>query len=133
MKHQRLVTIISIAMRVGFLQALLIVYLGSYAYYNNAEAQGILDKIVSVSVEKGQLKDVFNLLKNQTGARFVYSSKTIEAGRKVSIKASQKKLGDVLAELLSPFGITFKLIKDRIILFKVEPNTFNYTPNTNEL
>ena len=133
MKHQRLVTIISIAMRVGFIQALLIVYLGSYAYYNNAEAQGVLDKIVSVSVEKGQLKDVFNLLQNQTGARIVYSSKTIEAGRKVSIKASQKKLGDVLAELLSPFGITFKLIKDRIILFKVEPNTFNYTPNTNEL
>jgi TonB-dependent starch-binding outer membrane protein SusC len=133
MKHQRLVTIISISMRVGFIQALLIVYLGSYAYYNNAEAQGILDKIVSVSVEKGQLKDVFNLLQNQTGARIVYSSKTIEAGRKVSIKASQKKLGDVLAELLSPFGITFKLIKDRIILIKVEPNTFNYTPNTNEL
>ncbi len=133
MKHQRLVTIISIAMRVGFIQALLVVYLGSYAYYNNAEAQGVLDKIVSVSVEKGQLKDVFNLLQNQTGARIVYSSKTIEAGRKVSIKASQKKLGEVLAELLSPFGITFKLIKDRIILFKAEPNTFNYTPNTNEL
>jgi TonB-linked SusC/RagA family outer membrane protein len=133
MKHQRLVTIISIAMRVGFLQALLIVYLGSYAYYNNAEAQGILDKIVSVSVEKGQLKDVFNLLKNQTGARFVYSSKTIEAGRKVSIKASQKKLSDVLEELLAPFGITFKLIKDRIILYKVESNAFNDTNNTNEL
>jgi len=133
MKHQRLVTIISIAMRVGFIQALLVVYLGSYAYYNNAEAQGILDKIVSVSVEKGQLKDVFNLLQNQTGARIVYSSKTIEAGRKVSIKASQKKLGDVLQELLSPFGITFKLIKDRIILFKAAPNTFNYIPNTNEL
>jgi len=133
MKHQRLVTIISIVMRVGFIQALLVVYLGSYAYYNNAEAQGVLDKIVSVSVEKGQLKDVFNLLQNQTGARIVYSSKTIEAGRKVSIKASQKKLGEVLQELLSPFGITFKLIKERIILFKAAPDTFNDTPNTNVL
>ncbi|AEV99011.1 SusC/RagA family TonB-linked outer membrane protein [Niastella koreensis] len=133
MKHQRLVTIFSIAMRVGFIQVLLIVYLGSYAYYNNADAQGVLDKIVSVSVEKGQLKEVFNLLQNQTGARIVYSSKTIEAGRKVSIKASQKKLGEVLAELLSPFGITFKLIRDRIILFKAAPNSFNDTSGTNEL
>ncbi|MBO9205201.1 MULTISPECIES: TonB-dependent receptor [Niastella] len=133
MKHQRLVTIIPIAIRLGFLQVLLVFYLGSFAYYNHAETQGILDKIVSVSVDKGQLKDVFSVLQNQTGARFVYSSKTIEAGRKVSIKASQKKLGDVLEELLSPFGITFKLIKDRIILYKVESNAFNYTPNTNVL
>ncbi len=44
--------------------------------------------------------------------------KTIEAGRKVSIKAMQKKLSEVLEELLTPFGISFKLVKDRIILYK---------------
>jgi TonB-linked SusC/RagA family outer membrane protein len=128
-----LVPVIPIAIRIFFLQALLIFSFSSYAYYNNVATQGILDKIVSVSVEKGQLKEVFNLLKDQTGARFVYSSKTIEAGRKVSIKASQRKLGEVLEELLSPFGITFKLIKDRIILYKAETNGFDNTPNTNEL
>ncbi len=90
-----MIAVTSIALKVGLLQALLVLVFNTYAYYNNAEAQGILDKVVSVSVEKGQLKDVFNLLKNQTGARFVYSSKTIEAGRKVSIKAMQKKLSEV--------------------------------------
>ena len=123
----------AIAIRIGFLQGLLVLFFSSYAYDHEAEAQGILDRVVSVSVEKGQLKDVFNLLKNQTGARFVYSSKTIEAGRKVSIKAMQKKLSDVLEELLTPFGITFKLVKDRIILYKVNATAFLPSINNNGL
>ena len=133
MKKQRLVAITSIAIRIGFLPTLLVLFFNTYAYYNSAEAQGILDKIVSVSVEKGQLKEVFSLLQNQTGARFVYSSKTIEAGRKVSIKAMQKKLSEVLDELLSPFGITFKLVKDRIILYKVSSTTLADPPGINIL
>jgi TonB-linked SusC/RagA family outer membrane protein len=133
MKKQRLVAITSIAIRIGFLPTLLVLFFNTYAYYNSAEAQGVLDKIVSVSVEKGQLKDVFSMLQNQTGARFVYSSKTIEAGRKVSIKAMQKKLGEVLDELLSPFGITFKLVKDRIILYKVSSTALADPPGINVL
>jgi TonB-linked SusC/RagA family outer membrane protein len=124
MKQQRFVAITFYAMRIGFLQLFLALFFSSYAYDYAADAQGILDKTVSISVEKGQLKDVFFTLKNQTGARFVYSSKTIEAARKVSIKANQKKLSEVLEELLTPFGITFKLVKDRIILYKIQSNAF---------
>ncbi|HUP12045.1 MAG TPA: carboxypeptidase-like regulatory domain-containing protein [Niastella sp.] len=131
MKNKRLIAATAIALRIAFLQTILILAVNSYAYYNTAVAQGILDKVVTVSIEKGQLKDVFNLLKNQTGARFVYSSKTIEAGRKVSIKAMQKKLGDVLEELLSPFGIAFKLVKDRIILYKVAASALADPPGVN--
>jgi TonB-dependent starch-binding outer membrane protein SusC len=131
MKQKRLVAITAIAIRVSMLQTFLVLFLNTYAYYKSAEAQGILDKLVSVSVEKGQLKEVFNLLQNQTGARFVYSSKTIEAGRKVSIKAMQKKLSEVLEELLSPFGITFKLVKDRIILYKVSASALADPPGIN--
>ena len=132
MKQQRFVALTLFAMRIGFLQLFLSLVLSSYAYDHVAEAQGILDKIVSVSIEKGQLKDVFSVLKNQTGARFVYSSKTIEADRKVSIKASQKKLSEVLEELLSPFGITFKLVKDRIILYRIQSATADNEVNAPE-
>lgn len=133
MKSKRFVAVTAIALRIGFLQLLLILVVNTHAYFNTAEAQGILDKVVTVSVDKGQLKDVFNLLKNQTGARFVYSSKTIEAGRKVSIKAMQKKLGEVLEELLTPFGISFKLVKDRIILYKPGSAVLAEPPGLNVL
>ena len=117
-------------MRIGFLQVFLSLFLSSYAYDYGAEAQGILDRVVTISVEKGQLKDVFSSLKYQTGARFVYSSKTIEAARKVTIKVNQKKLSEVLEELLSPFGITYKLIKDRIVLYK--PQTTSLADSAGE-
>src|ERR1044072_8132142 len=133
MKSKRFVAVTAIALRIVFLQTLLILVVNTYAYYNAAEAQGILDKVVSVSIEKGQIKEVFNQLQNQTGARFVYSSKTIEAGRKVSIKAMQKKLGEVLEELLSPFGISFKLVKDRIILYKSSSSALADPPGLNVL
>ncbi|WP_205509694.1 TonB-dependent receptor [Longitalea arenae] len=133
MNYQRFVAMKPIALQLGFLQVFLVLFLNTYAYYNSAEAQGILDKIVSVSVEKEQLKDVFNLLQHQTGARFVYSSKTIEAGRKVSIKVSQKKLGEVLEQLLSPFGITFKLVKDRIILYRMSSSALGDPPGIDVL
>ncbi|HEY1199903.1 MAG TPA: carboxypeptidase-like regulatory domain-containing protein, partial [Niastella sp.] len=133
MKNKRFIGVTAIALRVGFLQLLLILVVNTHAYFNTAEAQGILDKVVTVSVDKGQLKDVFNLLKNQTGARFVYSSKTIEAGRKVSIKAMQKKLSEVLEELLTPFGISFKLVKDRIILYKQGSSALAEPPGLNVL
>ena len=118
MKKQRLVALTAFAMRIAFIQFFLVLFLSSMAYDHHADAQGILDKVVTLSIDKGQLKEVFYSLKNQTGARFVFSSKTIEASRKVSIKAKEKKLSDVLEELLAPFGINYKIIKDRIVLYK---------------
>ncbi len=88
------------------------------AYDHYADAQGIMDKVVTLSVDKGQLKDVFNSLKSQTGARFVFSSKTIEANRKVFHQSEDKKLVSVLEELLAPFGINYKMVKDRIVLYR---------------
>ncbi|AXY77649.1 SusC/RagA family TonB-linked outer membrane protein [Paraflavitalea soli] len=118
MKKQRLVALTAIAMRIAFIQIFLVSFLTSMAYDHHADAQGVMDKVVTLSVDKGQLKDVFNSLKTQTGARFVFSSKTIEANRKVSIKARDKKLSDVLEELLAPFGINYKMVKDRIVLYR---------------
>jgi TonB-dependent starch-binding outer membrane protein SusC len=126
MKKQRLVALTAFAMRIALIQFFLVFFLSSMAYDHHADAQGILDKVVTLSVEKGQLKEVFFSLKSQTGARFVFSSKTIEASRKVTINAKEKKLSAVLEELLAPFGINYKIIKDRIVLYKPRSAGFNY-------
>lgn len=118
MKKQRLVALTAIAMRIAFIQVFLVFFLTSMAYDHHADAQGVMDRVVTLSVDKGQLKDVFNTLRYQTGARFVFSSRTIEANQIVTIKARDKKLGEVLEELLLPFGVSFKIVKDRIVLFR---------------
>lgn len=129
MKQSRIVALPFLAIRLGFMPMFLALVFTSYAYSNTADAQSILDRVVTISVDKGPLKDVFLNLKNQTGARFVYSSKTIEASRKVTIRAREKKLGEVLEELLAPLGITYKIIKDRIILIRL-PSSGNSVSET---
>jgi TonB-linked outer membrane protein, SusC/RagA family len=129
MKQLRLVALPFLAIRIGCMPIFLAFVFTSYAYSNSADAQSILDRLVSISVEKGPLKEVFTDLKNQTGARFVYSSKTIEASRRVTIRVRNKKLGEVLDELLSPLGITYQIIKDRIILIRI-PDTGNNMSET---
>lgn len=129
MKQSRIVALPFLAIRLGFMPMFLALVFTSYAYSNTADAQSILDRVVTISVDKGPLKEVFLDLKNQTGARFVYSSKTIEASRKVTIRAREKKLGEVLEELLAPLGITYKIIKDRIILIRL-PSSGNSVSET---
>jgi TonB-linked SusC/RagA family outer membrane protein len=133
MKQRPIVAITPLAMRIGFLHVLLAFVLSANAYDHPADAQSILDRTVSVTVDQGQLKDVFIALKNQTGARFVYSSKTIESSRKVTIKASGKKLSEVLEELLAPMGITYKIVKDRIILYRIQASTDGTSADDNDL
>lgn len=129
MKQSRIVALPFLAIRLGFMPMFLALVFTSYAYSNTADAQSILDRVVTISIDKGPLKEVFLDLKNQTGARFVYSSKTIEASRKVTIRAREKKLGEVLEELLAPLGITYKIIKDRIILIRL-PSSGNSVSET---
>lgn len=119
MKKQQVVALTHLAMRIFLLQILLAFFFTSFAYDHRADAQGVLDKVVSISVDKSQLKDIFSVLKNQTGARFVYSSKTIQGDQKVSINVVDQTLAQVLQQLLSPFGVNYKLVKDRIVLYKV--------------
>lgn len=129
MKQSRIVALPFLAIRLGFMPMFLALVFTSYSYSNTADAQSILDRVVTISIDKGPLKEVFLDLKNQTGARFVYSSKTIEASRKVTIRAREKKLGEVLEELLAPLGITYKIIKDRIILIRL-PSSGNSVSET---
>ncbi len=125
MKKQLLVALTAFAMRIVFLQLFLVLFFTSFAYDHRADAQGILDKVVSISVNEVQLKDVFSTLKNQTGAKFVFSSKTIQGDLKVSIKAKEKKLNEVLEKLFTPLGIGYKLIKDRIVLYQLKPVSYS--------
>src|SRR5687767_130307 len=116
--------------KTGLLQFCMSLFFSAFSYGHYSDAQSILDKLVWVSADKAELKDVFLNIRNQTGARFVYSSKTVESSRKVTIKASNKKLSEVLDELLLPLGISYKIVKDRILLYR--PQTAGAAPEDAE-
>ena len=83
---------------------------------NNPKAQDVLDKTVSVRIDNAELRDALSQLERSADIQFVYSTKAIQAKRKVSVEASNKKLSDVLDAALKPLNISYKVVGGQIML-----------------
>lgn len=79
------------------------------------EAQEILDRRVVLQSSNQELKSVLNQLGKQASVRFTYTTK-VQSNRKVSISATNERLGDVLEILLNPLNINYKVTGEQIIL-----------------
>jgi TonB-linked SusC/RagA family outer membrane protein len=119
MKKNALVASILLAMRISITQLILSAVFACSVYANKTTAQEILNKPVSVSVEKMELREVFGLLQRQTRANFIYSSNLIGADRRISVSVHQVKLADVLETVLKPLHIGYHVDDNKIILFTV--------------
>ncbi len=100
------------------IQTFLALLLASMAYAHSLKGQGIMDKEISVVIEEASLKSVLSEIERHTGVKFTYSPSVIREDQKVSVTASRQTLGEVLSDLLGPLGIHYKLIADRISLYK---------------
>lgn len=127
MKKKQLVALILLAMRITIVQlTLAFVFFGSL-YANDTEGQEILDKKVTITANNLEVSKVLAKVQEQTGVRFLYSSNTIQADRKVSFNAVNKKLGDFIQEIIKPLSIDFKIIEGQILLFPSDGNKATYT------
>lgn len=105
-------------MKISITQFFIALFFSSLAFSNGSTAQGILDKEVTLRIENIQLKNALNKLEKSAGTKFAYSPNIVRDLEKVTLNADKKKLGDLLADLLTPMGISFQVIADRISLFK---------------
>lgn len=94
-----------------------------------ASAQELLSRPVTLKVEKQRLRTVLNLIEQQTESRFVYSARTIGADRQVTLAVSNKRLHEVLDELLKPLKLTYRMLGGQIVLDTVSETRAD---NTNE-
>ena len=103
-------------MRISAVQLVLVMVFAMVTYTYDAQAQEFLNKSVSLNAENQSLRVVLESIEEQTNVKFVYSSKLIHANRKVSYTASERKLSDVLASLLKPLQVSYRIIGGQIIL-----------------
>ncbi|WP_460942781.1 TonB-dependent receptor [Spirosoma daeguense] len=108
-------------MRYGLLQCLLAVLLVSMADAREISAQSILNKDITLRLNNVTLKEALDLIQDKVNTRFVYSSR-ISLKEQVSIDEKNQKLSKVLDQLLSPRGITYKLINEQIVLAREKAN-----------
>ncbi len=117
MKKEQHVASILHAMRITVVQiALAFIFCGS-VLAGELNAQEILDKKISLSADNLEISKVISKLQKQTGVRFIYSSNTIHAERKISFEASDKRLGDFIVEIFKPLFIGYRIVDDQVLLF----------------
>jgi iron complex outermembrane receptor protein len=120
MQKKRLLHVITLSMKLTLTQVLLSAIFTFGAFAKEAKAQGVLDKLVTINAQNTEIKKVIAEIKRKTEIEFIYSSNVIQSERKISVTANEKKLGDILAEILNPLHIGYKLVNDQVLLFNLE-------------
>ena len=96
----------------------LILILFQMALCNLIAQDNSLDKVVSVDFNNVDLKVAINHLRSNYGIDFSYSNETLVGSKKVKLKLENKKVKYVLQKLLEGQNINFKLIGNKLTLYK---------------
>lgn len=102
-------------MRVTFLHFLLIITLAAMANATEISAQ-VLDTRISLTLEKVTLREALTRIEAISGVRFLYESRIIPATERVSVSATEEKLGDILHRILDEKHIKYEAEGNQVIL-----------------
>lgn len=87
-----------------------------------SRGQEALKKKISIEVRDQQMLVLLNKIEEAAGIRFIYSPDVVPVRDKVSLRAHNDPLGNVLKRLFAPYGgITFEAVDDQIVLRKKRP------------
>lgn len=108
-------------MKISSLQLALIALCCGVAHAYPANSQGIWEKNISIQANDLRFVKVLSLIEEQANVRFIYSPSAINVRQKVTVSVTNKKLDQVLQEVLSPLSIAYSVANDRILLKRAIP------------
>lgn len=94
MKKKQSIALILLAMRITIISIFFCGMFAGSVYANKAEAQELLNKHITLSVENKQIIKVITAVQKQTGVKFLYSPTAIAGERKISCNVINQKLSD---------------------------------------
>ncbi|WP_245877940.1 TonB-dependent receptor [Spirosoma fluviale] len=103
-------------MNLSLIQLFLMIACTSFSFAFDGQAQELMNRPVTLNVEGQRLRVVLAQIEQQTTARFVYSSKSIGVDRPITITTRDKRLADVLTELLRPLKLSYRMVGGQIVL-----------------
>jgi TonB-linked SusC/RagA family outer membrane protein len=106
-------------MRITLSQIAVMLILTGISRAEVGKAQSLLDRSITLTVERTSLSKALDKIEKSASVRFVYSKNFISIKEEVSFHAEKEKLESVLNRLLGPLNIRYQVIKDRIVLNKV--------------
>ncbi len=124
-------------MRVTCTQLFLSLLFCGMTLANKVHGQEILNQSVSLNFESIELKKALSQIEKLAEIKFVYSSTTISGNEKITLKAKNTKLSEILHDILTPFQVGYEVVGSRILLKKqinevFIPNEKSVSPNLPE-
>ncbi|KAA9350050.1 TonB-dependent receptor [Larkinella humicola] len=115
-------------MNVSLIQLVFMTAFAGFSLAHDGQAQEVLNRSVTLKIEGQRLRAVLAQIEQQTAARFVYSSKSINVNQPVTITVTDKRLGETLQELLKPLKLTYRIVGGQIVL-DTEPESESQVPD----
>jgi TonB-linked SusC/RagA family outer membrane protein len=106
------------AMRITIMQLILSAVFGGLSLARNLHAQELLNKEISINIDQSEVKAILSQIEKKANVRFVYSTNSIQPGKKVSLAVRNSKLSEVLDKLLIPMQVGYEIEGNRILLQK---------------
>jgi TonB-linked SusC/RagA family outer membrane protein len=103
-------------MKITFIQILLALFFVGISLANDASAQELLNRRLSLNIQKENMKTVLRSIEKAANVRFSYSPQIVPSRRLVSLRVQNSTLKDVLEKLLPPLQVSFSVSGDQIIL-----------------
>ncbi|MDP9077623.1 MAG: TonB-dependent receptor [Bacteroidota bacterium] len=105
-------------MKITLGQLFFAVILTGMSFAKTSKAQVILEKPVTLNISNISLGSALRQIEKTADVKFVYSKSIIKTDQEVSLTADKEKLANVLARLLTPQGIAYEVVNERIVLVK---------------
>lgn len=127
---QHIVASICYIMRMTLAQIIILfITMGSLAA-NEANGQEVLNKKFSLDIKNKPLGELIRLIQGQTDVSFSYSESAVEASKLYSLSAKNESIAFFLEHILSSQNIGYKVIDEKIVLFKNNTKEVNAYPVT---
>ncbi len=76
---------------------------------------------ISLNETNSPIEKVFKSIRQQSGYEFIYNVKDLK-NQKISIKLNDVSVDDAVKELIKDLPLSYKIIKNNIVLTKIEPS-----------
>lgn len=122
-KTRNLRVLIFPIMRISLIQVLIGMVFLNVSHAHHLKAQEFLNRNISLNTEETEVKRVLSKIEKLADVKFVYSPKTIQANRRVSMNIHNRKLSEALDVVLKPLGISYEVIDGQILLKNMSSGT----------
>ncbi|PWJ57749.1 TonB-linked SusC/RagA family outer membrane protein [Dyadobacter jejuensis] len=119
-KTQRLQQLLWTMMKLTYYQLVLSVVFVGMVSATTIRAQDVLNQTITIRITNQKIKDALVILEKNSDIKFVYSSKMIDADRRVNLNVSKSSLKEVLEKVLVPLQLQYEVSGRQIVLEKAE-------------